>query len=466
MTTPTELREASPQTEVVVGGEPGEPGGPGGPGQPEPPAWEGRPGQPGQRANVAALVRLALVVSAIVALFVAVGQTNLLIVIVAVIVMVMVHELGHLVAAKRSHMKVTEYFVGFGPRLWSIRRGETEYGIKAIPAGGYVKIPGMTNLEEVAPEDEPRTYRQQPFHNRLAVAVAGSFMHFVMALVLAWVALVFIGSPSASQVSVSGFVHWQGHAQTAAQIAGLRTGDRIVSINGHPVNGSQGLESTIRNSAGKPVTLVVDRGGRQLTLQVTPVDGRTLSGGRESVSSSSGHPVGLIGVELGSPSVPENPISAVGSSFVTIGRVTSGEVTGLGQVFSPHGISSYVSQVSNSQVAARDAKNGTARLQSIVGVVNTATQGAQAGTFYLLEVLVILNIVIGLVNLFPMLPLDGGHVAIAVYERIRSRRGRPYHADAAKLMPVAYAMVALLVVLFTTTLYLDLTHPVANPFHG
>ena len=85
---------------------------------------------------------------------------------------IMLHELGHFTAAKLGGMKVTEYFLGFGPRLWSVRRGETEYGIKAIPAGGYVKILGMTSAEEVDPADEPRTYRQRPFHNRLIVAVA------------------------------------------------------------------------------------------------------------------------------------------------------------------------------------------------------------------------------------------------------------------------------------------------------
>ncbi len=116
--------------------------------------------------------------------------------------MVMVHELGHLLAAKHGGMKVTEYFLGFGPRLWSFRRGETEYGIKAFPLGGYVKIPGMTNLEEVDPEDEPRTYRQKPFHARLLVAVAGSAMHFLMAFVLLWALLTFVGVPSASQVQV------------------------------------------------------------------------------------------------------------------------------------------------------------------------------------------------------------------------------------------------------------------------
>ena len=137
--------------------------------------------------------------AAIVALFLVAGLSALLIVIVAIIVMVMVHELGHFATAKWSRMKVTEYFVGFGPRLWSIRRGETEYGVKAIPAGGYVKIPGMSNLEEIDPADEAGTYRQQPFHKRIIVASAGSFMHFVMAFLLAYGALLFFGNPTSGE---------------------------------------------------------------------------------------------------------------------------------------------------------------------------------------------------------------------------------------------------------------------------
>src|SRR5581483_5556965 len=125
------------------------------------------------------LAELAVAVAVIVALSVALGATDLLVVVACIVVMVMVHELGHLLAAKRGGMKVSEYFLGFGPRLWSFHRGETEYGVKAFPLGGYVKIPGMTNIEEVDPEDEPRTYRQKPFHSRLLVAVAGSAMHFL-----------------------------------------------------------------------------------------------------------------------------------------------------------------------------------------------------------------------------------------------------------------------------------------------
>ena len=109
--------------------------------------------------------------------------------------MIMLHELGHFVMAKRAGMKVTEFFLGFGPRLWSIRRGETEYGVKAIPAGGYVRIIGMSNIEEVDPADEERTYRSKPYRHRLGVAVAGSTMHFIIAAVLLFLLYAAVGEP-------------------------------------------------------------------------------------------------------------------------------------------------------------------------------------------------------------------------------------------------------------------------------
>ncbi len=151
------------------------------------------------------MAQLALVLAVVVLAAMATHTTDLLVVIVAIAIMVMLHEFGHFATAKWSHMKVTEYFFGFGPRLWSVRKGETEYGIKAIPAGGYVKIVGMSNAEEVDPADEPRTYREQPFHNRLVVAVAGSAMHAVMAFVLIWGLLVFVGVPASNAVAITGF---------------------------------------------------------------------------------------------------------------------------------------------------------------------------------------------------------------------------------------------------------------------
>ena len=145
----------------------------------------------------------------------------------------MLHELGHFATAKWAGMKVTEYFVGFGPRLWSVRRGETEYGVKAIPAGGYVRITGFTSTEEVAAEDEPRAYRKQPFHQRIIVASAGSAMHFLIAFVLA-LTLSWASGTTSDNYTVSALEHWKGVATTPAAAAGLRPGDTIVSVDGRP----------------------------------------------------------------------------------------------------------------------------------------------------------------------------------------------------------------------------------------
>ncbi len=286
----------------------------------DPPTWSarslvaGRPESPGEvpppDSTRRSLVRLILAVSLIVALALVLHAGALLIVIVSLIIIVMVHELGHFATAKWSHMKVTEYFVGFGPRLWSFRRGETEYGVKAIPAGGYVKIPGMTNLEEIDPADEPRTYRRQPFRNRVLVASAGSIMHFLMAFVLAWAALVFIGTPSATGVVIESFTPFSGVAQNPAQRGGLQAGDQVVSVDGHSVQTLTAFESDIKKAIGLPLHLVVTRAGHPVSLTVTPVNGQTVrdSAGQRLSTSRRGY----IGVSLGAPSIPENAFGALG----------------------------------------------------------------------------------------------------------------------------------------------------------
>jgi membrane-associated protease RseP (regulator of RpoE activity) len=156
-------------------------------------------------------------------------------------------------------------------------------------------------------------------------------------------------------------------------------------------------------------------------------------------------------------------VVATGRSVVDLGRTISASVSALGQFFSSYGISSYLHDLTNSAAANKAAKNGT-RIESIYGAVRTATQGARAGAGDLVAVLVAINVFIGMVNLLPMLPLDGGHVVIAVYERIRSRPGRRYHADVTKMLPLVYAFVLFIVFIGVTSLYLDITHPVANPF--
>ena len=186
---------------------------------------------PAPVTNSGQIGRLLIGLALVTAIFVVAGLGDLLLFIVILIVIVMLHELGHFATAKWSGMKVTEYFVGFGPRLWSIRRGETEYGIKAIPAGGYVRITGFTVLEDVAVEDEPRTYRQQPFWKRIIVGSAGSVMHFLIAFVLALIS-VFAFGVATNNVRIGALERWDGVAQTPAQQAGIRAGDTIVSVNG------------------------------------------------------------------------------------------------------------------------------------------------------------------------------------------------------------------------------------------
>jgi membrane-associated protease RseP (regulator of RpoE activity) len=398
-----------------------------------------------------ALLQLAMAVAAIVFVAAVTHSLALLIVIASIIVIVMVHELGHFATAKWSGMKVTEYFVGFGPRIWSVRRGETEYGVKAIPAGGYVKIIGMSNLEEVDPADEPRTYRQKPFHNRVIVATAGSFMHFLMAFLLIWAAFVFIGQTQPGSLQVQGFAPI--HGQDPARSAGLRAGDVIVSANGRAIHDANQLHDAV-SVAGRPVTLVVERDGTRRTVTATPVADK---------STASGTAQGYIGVDIAPALAKVNPLRALGTAGSGFGTQFAATIASLGHTFSPHGLGSIFSQVGNSQ-AAQSASQDNSRPESIVGAVRTATQGAEAGPIFLIWILVELNLAFGILNLFPMLPLDGGHVAVAVYERIRSRRNRQYHADVAKLAPVAYTFVAFLLVFVGTLLFLDVAHPAANPF--
>jgi membrane-associated protease RseP (regulator of RpoE activity) len=433
---------------------------------PAAPAPQIPPTDTGSKGSPWALVRLAVVVGVIVAVFLAFGLGALLLVIGAVLFMVVFHEFGHFVAAKWAGMKATQFFVGFGPPLWSIRRGETEYGVKPILAGGYVKIVGMSSLEEVDPEDEPRSYRRQAFHKRIIVALAGPFTHIVLALLLAWVAVVAFGNVSPN-VQVAGFTRWQGSAENAAQLAGLHKGDIIESVNGRALTSADQLQTTIQHSTGKTIVLGIERAGQRLSIPVVPRDGRHIVSGGQRLVPLNKRATGFIGIEEQPVTTAEGPLRAIGTAAVTVGRFTSATFAGIGHTFSPHGLSQFYSQVTNAQAANQAAQHPatSTRPSSIIGAVRAATQADQAGILYLLDILIVLNISLALLNLLPMLPLDGGHVVIALYERIRTRRGQPrYVADAAKLLPVVYAFMAVLLVVVGSALFLDIAHPAANPF--
>jgi membrane-associated protease RseP (regulator of RpoE activity) len=380
-----------------------------------------------------------------------------------VIAMVMGHEFGHFITAKRSGMKVTDFFVGFGPVLWSTTRGETRYGIRALLLGGYVKVPGMTWYETIEPEEEKRTYRSASYPRKVVFASAGSLMHVVMALLIAWVALVFVGHADTQRVSIGGFTAWQGHTLNAAQLAGLKVGDQIVSIDGQKITGEGELSTIIHSNADRTITLVVARGGRDVTLHATPVDGRTvLFKGKPEVTGKK--PVGLLGILLTNPTVHTGWLSAVPDSFQTVGTTVNEAAHALVHVFSPGEFSTLLHQVTTPS-AARSTVSQTTRPVSIVEVVRLADQAAQSNVPVFFTILITLNIFVGLMNMLPMLPLDGGYVAIATYERLRRRDTTLYKADINKLTPVVFAFVGVLLVLFASTLYLDIVYPIANPFH-
>jgi membrane-associated protease RseP (regulator of RpoE activity) len=383
-------------------------------------------------------------------------------VIFTIIFIVMAHEFGHFITAKRAGMRVTDFFVGFGPVLWSTTIGETRYGVRAILGGGYVKVPGMTWLETIPEDEEKRTYRSASYPRKVLFASAGSLMHIVMALVLAWAALTFVGLPSSSHVGVGAFTKWQGHQENAAQIAGLKVGDQILAVNGTPISSANQLIGLVSHDSGVNLTLLVQRAGHDLTLHATPVNGRTINfAHKPKLKKNATH--GYLGVTLENLAVRDSWYVAIPGSVTEVGSLVATAAHAIVHLFSPGFYSSLVHQVA-SPAAATNPKNQLTRPESIVGVVRIAVQSTQTGPGDLVLILMALNIFVGLFNMLPMLPLDGGYVAIATYERLRSRRGLRYHADVNKLTPVVYAFMGVLLVLFACTLFLDIAHPIANPF--
>lgn len=360
-------------------------------------------------------------------------------VVLGIVVMIMIHEAGHYVTAKWSDMKVTEFFLGFGPRLWSFRRGETEYGVKAVPAGGYVRIVGMNNLEEVDPGDEPRTYRSKPYRNRLMVAVAGSFTHFVMAIGLLFVILAFFGLPEAQPVvdEVS--------ADSPAAASDIRVGDRIVAVDGEPVDRWDDVPDAIRpHDPGDRVVLTVEREGRRIAIPLTTAPHPRDAG------------VAFVGVAPRIEDVTEPLPGALGQAFTDTGEIAKESVLAVGRFFTPANLSRYGAALSGEEDPADDT-----RFLSPVGATQVASQAVREGIREVLLFLALINVFVGTLNMLPLPPLDGGHVAVATYEKVASVvTGRPVQADMAKIMPIAALVVVVLLFVGISALWLDIVRPV------
>lgn len=354
------------------------------------------------------------------------------------IVSVFLHEVGHFATARWTGMKSTQFFMGFGPRVWSRTRGEVEYGVRALPVGAFVRIVGMNNLDEVEPTDEPRAYRSKSYPRKMLVITAGSLMHLIIAFAL--FAGVFMISGKETDTGQS-IVRDVAVGNSAAWQAGLRRDDEIVSIDGAEIGSYASLVDAISARApGDTVTLVYRRGEETRTVEAT----------------LGAHPDGSGRAYLGVAAddwerETLNPVSASWNAMVEIGSTAVNSVKGVVVALNP---------VNSIRHLTNEDESLDTRPTTVVGITQASGNvGRTDGFAGILTLLALVNVFVGVFNLFPLLPFDGGHAAIATYERIRSRRGTRYVADISKMVPVATAVVGLLVVLLMTGLWLDITRP-------
>jgi membrane-associated protease RseP (regulator of RpoE activity) len=365
--------------------------------------------------------------------------------ILVLILVVVVHEAGHFVSAKLFGIKVEEFFVGFGPRLWSFRRGETEYGLKAIPAGGYVRIAGMNPFQEPTPEEYPRTFGAKPIWQRAIVILAGPITHFVIAALFLTFFFVAIGVPNQNRPMIGTIEPTLNRRVSPAIEAGLRPDDEIVAVDGRPIRSSDDFIDYTRAHVGEPMRVTVVRDGRSINLTATPV---------AAMVPGEPEPVGRLGVSLDFVRERTDPFTAMGRSVIVTGQQTKEVVVRLGDVFGPTALR----RVGRLVVGSGDRTPNDAI--GVVGASRIAGQAVREGAWdFFIALLVGFNIFVAILNLVPLPPLDGGHLAILAYEKLRRRK-----PDIRKLVPLT-ALVTSFIILFALAItYLDIVNPIPTPF--
>ena len=378
--------------------------------------------------------------------------------IIGFILMIVIHEGGHFVAAKAFGMKATEAFFGFGPKLWSTTRGETVYGVKAIPFGGYVRIIGMNPFEEVDPFDEDRTYRAAPFWQKSVVVLAGIISHFVVAIVLLWVVVAVWGTFATdadgqivrtTTIAAVSDVLPSSDEPSPAALAGTEVGDTIVAVDGSPVAEWEEFANFAQASGGKMVVITVERSGETVDLETTlaTIDRPIVEGG-EVVVDAEGDPVlessGFFGV---TPEAARDTPGLFAAIPIAIGQFFDAivqSVKGLWQMII--GFPSLVMSLFGGDQEVLE----TVRPISPIGLVRLA--GPLEST---LQLLALVNIFVGVLNFVPLYPLDGGHFAVATYEKVTGRE-----PNVQRLVPVAAVVFLFIVSIGLMGVYLDIFNPI------
>ncbi|GMQ93870.1 MAG: M50 family metallopeptidase [Acidimicrobiia bacterium] len=378
--------------------------------------------------------------------------------IVGIIAMIVIHEGGHFIAAKAFGMKATEAFFGFGPKLWSMSRGETEYGVKAIPFGGYVRIIGMNPFEELPAEDESRTYRAAPFWKKTIVVLAGIFSHFVVAFLLLWfvgtvwgiVVFESDGTPvrTTTVAAVSNVIPGTSEP-SPARIAGVEAADVIIGTDGVPITTWKEFSHFAEVNADQDVVISIDRDGQVLDLPTTLATfDRPIVVDGSYVLGPDGDPiteeVGFFGVTPEAEREATGPILMVSKAAGQVGEAVTMSVRGLWEMVI--GFPKLVMSLFGGDDEILD----TIRPISPIGLVRIA--GPLEST---LQLLALVNIFVGVLNVVPLYPLDGGHFAVAAYEKVTGRQPK-----VEKLLPLAAAVFIFLVSLGLMGVYLDIFKPI------
>lgn len=387
---------------------------------------------PSRSARLTGLLLLVLLV------WLAVANTWTFVFVLGLLVSVFLHEVGHFATARWTGMKATQFYMGFGPRVWSTTRRGVEWGVRALPLGAFVRIIGMNNLDEVEPVDEPMAYRSKSFPRKLLVITAGSLMHMLIALVLFTGVFATAGREQSTGAAI---VKSVDATLGPAHEIGLQPDDVLVSIGGQPVGDNASVVAAIlSNSPGDSVRVVWERDGEQGTAAAV-------------LATNPNDPtrpyMGIYADDRGW--VRLSPVAAIAGAISRIGGTIVDSVRGVAVALNP------VNSIRH--LTGDDAPLET-RPTTLVGVSQVGGDiGDSDGLKGVLVLLALLNVFVGVFNMFPLLPFDGGHAAIAIYERIRSRGGRRHVADISKMVPVATVVVGMLAFLLLTGLWLDVTRP-------
>ena len=362
-----------------------------------------------------------------------------------------IHELGHLSFAKKFGMKVTEYFVGFGPwKIWSRRKGELEYGVKPIFIGGYVKIAGMNPYEENPPEDTPRLYASKPIWQRAITIFAGPGTHFIVGALIFAIWLMVFGDPRTSPTTplvIAQVEATLNDEASPATAAGLEAGDRIVRLAGVARPTAEQLTEIVTAQVderpGEPIVVVVDRAGERVTLRVVP-----------ELADVGGEQRGRMGIIVAPPDPePAGFGAAVVGGVEEVGFAIEESFSQIGRVFGPEGIGRVFTLLFS------DERSQTDDASSVVGISQQVGATSSAGDWSTIVYLFgFVTVFVGLINLVPLPPFDGGHLLTLAIEKIRGRA-----VDMRTLIPISAAVMAFFVMFVGATIVLDVTKPITVP---